>query len=252
MTIPVEERFGKVVDLYDRYRPGYPATLVDWIASMAALRTRARVLDVGCGTGISARLFAERGFEVVGVDPNEGMVARARDRGLTAAAGAVAYAIGRAEATGQADHDFDLVYAAQAFHWFELESTLREWKRVLVPDGFGCVFWNLRVPTPAMKDYEALLHSASSEYASLERPEATMERIRSRVVDVKETVLENGQRFDWEGLHGRAHSSSYVAHGVKDVAAFDRSLREIYDRYVEESGFPFAYRTHVMLFRIPR
>ena len=78
-----------------------------------------------------------------------------------------------------------------------------------------------------------------------------MARIRgASISDLKETILENGQRFDWEGLRGRAHSSSYVAHGVKDVADFDRRLRDIYDRYVEADGFPFAYRTHVMLFRI--
>jgi ubiquinone/menaquinone biosynthesis C-methylase UbiE len=251
VTIPVEKRFGKVVDLYDKYRPGYPSTLVDWIASMASLRTRAHVLDVGCGTGISARMFAERGFRVVGIDPNAPMLARARDRGLAPAAASIVYAPGSAEATGQPSHEFDLVYAAQAFHWFATEPTLREWRRVLVRDGWACAFWNLRAPTPAMQEYEALLRAASSEYEQLDRPEATMGRIRAAAItNLRETVLDNAQRFDWEGLRGRAHSSSYVAHGVKDVEGFDRELRAIYDRYVADDGFPFAYRTHVMLFRI--
>lgn len=244
MTIPVEERFGKVADLYDRYRPGYPESVVDWIASMSSLRTRARILDVGCGTGISARMFAARGFEVLGIDPNEPMLDRARERG------GARYAIGRAEATGQPDHHFDLVYAAQAFHWFDLEPTLREWRRVLCSDGWAAAFWNLRAKTPAMQEYEALLRRASSEYAALERPESTIARIRTAGVrDVRTTILDNAQRFDWEGLHGRAHSSSYVAHGVRDLEAFDRELRAIFDRYVEPEGFLFAYQTHVLLFR---
>ncbi len=38
-----------------------------------------RVLDLGCGTGEHARFLAEQGFEVVGVDASESMIASARD-----------------------------------------------------------------------------------------------------------------------------------------------------------------------------
>ncbi len=34
-------------------------------------------MDVGCGTGISTRLFAARGVRVIGIDPNDEMRARA-------------------------------------------------------------------------------------------------------------------------------------------------------------------------------
>lgn len=40
-----------------------------------------RVLDLGCGTGEHSRLFAEQGFEVVGVDRSETMIAKAREAG---------------------------------------------------------------------------------------------------------------------------------------------------------------------------
>ena len=35
--------------------------------------------DLGCGTGILTRLLADRGLEVTGIDPNEDMLAHARD-----------------------------------------------------------------------------------------------------------------------------------------------------------------------------
>ncbi len=38
-----------------------------------------RVLDLGCGTGEHARFFAEKGYEVVGVDVSEAMLGRARE-----------------------------------------------------------------------------------------------------------------------------------------------------------------------------
>lgn len=239
MTIPVDQRFGKVADLYDKYRPGYPDAVVEWLASTAALAPGARVLDVGCGTGIAARLFARHGFAVTAVDPNPEMLDKARARG-----GGPEYAPGRAEATGQADASFDLAYAAQAFHWFDVDGALSELRRVLRPSGWASAFWNLRAPTPAMDEYEALLRRASREYVELERPNQTIARLRERV-PMTTTVIDNAQRFDWEGLRGRVHSSSYIAHGVDDLAAFDRELREIYERHVRADGFEFAYRTHV-------
>lgn len=43
-----------------------------------------RVLDLGCGTGEHARFFAEKGFEVVGVDVSDTMLERARESGVPA------------------------------------------------------------------------------------------------------------------------------------------------------------------------
>ena len=80
-------------------------------------------MDVGCGTGISSRLFAARGVPVIGVDPNDEM----RGRAEAAASGdshprlaiAPVYRAGRAEATGLADGTAAAVLCAQSFHWFE-------------------------------------------------------------------------------------------------------------------------------------
>jgi len=46
--------------------------------AFATLPSR-RVLDLGCGTGEHARFLAEKGFEVVGVDVSDTMLARARE-----------------------------------------------------------------------------------------------------------------------------------------------------------------------------
>jgi len=54
----VAESFGADAERYDRARPGYPAAMVDRIV---AASPGPDVLDVGCGTGIAARLFREAG-----------------------------------------------------------------------------------------------------------------------------------------------------------------------------------------------
>ena len=74
----VAEGFGADAGRYDRARPAYPAGLVDRIIAASPGRD---VLDVGCGTGISARLFAAAGCRVLGVDPDPRMAGLARQGG---------------------------------------------------------------------------------------------------------------------------------------------------------------------------
>jgi len=68
-------RFSGAAAGYARFRPGYPEALVDWVVAESAVREGDRVVDVGCGTGILTRMLARRGFDVVGIDPNEDMLA---------------------------------------------------------------------------------------------------------------------------------------------------------------------------------
>src|SRR5438552_140762 len=68
--------FGEVAELYDRARPGYPTALVDEVLAFAP--ESPRVLDVGAGTGKATVPFAERGLEVVALQPSVGMAAVAR------------------------------------------------------------------------------------------------------------------------------------------------------------------------------
>src|SRR5580698_10451627 len=66
----VAESFGVDAGRYDRARPGYPAAMVERIVAESPGRD---VVDAGCGTGISARLFQAAGCRVLGVDPDPRM-----------------------------------------------------------------------------------------------------------------------------------------------------------------------------------
>jgi ubiquinone/menaquinone biosynthesis C-methylase UbiE len=77
----VAESFGTDAERYDRARPSYPAAMADRI--LAGIPGR-DVVDAGCGTGISARLFQAAGCRVLGVDPDPRMADLARQSGLDA------------------------------------------------------------------------------------------------------------------------------------------------------------------------
>ena len=86
------ERFTGLATIYGQARPTYPEELVRWCLEQAAAPTL--IVDLGCGTGISTRLFASTGHPVIGIDPNADMLATAR------AEGAQDYRVGTSEQSG--------------------------------------------------------------------------------------------------------------------------------------------------------
>jgi len=70
--------FGGVAALYDATRPTYPSGLIDDLLAGAP----DRVLDVGCGTGIVSVLLAQRGADVLGIEPDPRMAQVARGKGI--------------------------------------------------------------------------------------------------------------------------------------------------------------------------
>lgn len=245
------ERFRDLAGEYARHRPGYPQGVVDACARYGGLKPGAGVVDVGCGTGISARLFAARGYRVTGVDPSPEMLAEAR-----AAGGGPHYVLGEAAATGLATNSADLIVAAQALHWFDMPLVLGEWQRLLRPGAACAALWNYRRGDGWQSEFEALLLNWSSEYAVMKKASGDGEdnsnwvKASARCVDHEEHEFANAQSLDLEGLLGRAASSSYVRHGVADRAGFERALRSLFSRHAVDGRLTFAYRTYLLLWRI--
>lgn len=152
----VAESFGLDAERYDRARPSYPAALVDRIVAAARADSGAEpgdaadngrslevldVLDVGIGTGISARLFQAAGCRVLGVEVDERMAEFARRAGTDVE-------IGTFEGWEPAGRTLDAVIAGQAWHWVDAAAGAVQAARVLRPGGVFAAFWNVHQPEP--------------------------------------------------------------------------------------------------------
>jgi SAM-dependent methyltransferase len=91
-----------------------------------------RVVDLGCGTGLSTRIWAAHAVEVVGIDRSEPMLAEARE---STHEPNVHYLRGDAANTGLPPESVDIAVAVQSFHWMDPTSTLAEIARTLRPGG---------------------------------------------------------------------------------------------------------------------
>ena len=72
--------FGNMAHVYNTTRRGYGDEVYPYIKFL--LKTKSiKTLDLGCGTGISTRELQQHGFNVIGLDKDESMIAVAEEHG---------------------------------------------------------------------------------------------------------------------------------------------------------------------------
>ncbi|HEY3855006.1 MAG TPA: hypothetical protein VGO67_11475 [Verrucomicrobiae bacterium] len=64
------ERFSNRVENYVKFRPGYPAGLIELLQRECQLGAGSVVADIGSGTGILTDLLLKSGASVFGIEPN--------------------------------------------------------------------------------------------------------------------------------------------------------------------------------------
>ena len=240
---------------YDRYRPGYPDELFDAISARLPLPRNPLVVDLGAGTGRAALAMAALGWRVTAVEPGKGMLdllrAHATDEGLL-----LSTIQASAEETGLDPATADLVTAAQAFHWFEMDRALDEVARILKPAGGVALFWNVRDATasPFLADYAALLHRFAEGGGDMGRYEATgRDELRAAFArhahafePLELTNLHQVVQVTDEEFIGMAFTASYVRVGKSpdEQDRFRLDLAALLGRHGLNDGrpFPVPYR----------
>jgi SAM-dependent methyltransferase len=239
-------RFTARADAYVRTRPSYPPELLDRLRARYDLSATTAIADLGSGTGILTHLLLDAGATVFAVEPNADMRAEA-ERALAGHPRFTSVAA-RAESTTLPDASVDLVTAAQAFHWFDLDPLKREISRILRPAGRVALVWNDRdvTGTPFLREYEAILTKHCPGYRELQGKADTPAKFDALFGEGGWTrhTARNEQQLDRAGLVARVMSSSYAPlPDTPERAALVAALESAFDRHAQTGVVTIDYVT---------
>lgn len=207
---------------YDSHRPSPPTALLDVLCLEAQAERPHVVVDLGSGTGLSTRAWADRADEVVGVEASPEM----RDQAEAAtAAENVRFVQAYAQETGLPDAGADIVTCSQSFHWMEPEPTLAEAARILRPGGVFAAYdydWPPVVHPDVEAAFETMVERIGMRRALEGQPRHTkdmhLERIRQsgHFRFAREIVLHSRDRGTAARIVGMALSLGPLTVMLKD------------------------------------
>lgn len=210
-------RFSERAEAYGRHRPGYPEAALDLLLAGLGDPLALAVADVGAGTGISTRQLAARVGRVFAVEPN------ARMRTGADTSRNVHWLDGTAESTGLPDGAVDLAAAFQAFHWFDPDRALAEFRRI-ARRRIALVQYERDEGQPFARAYGDMIRPYFLDDTEARRLRALVTFAEKAGLDVRRTLLPSSQSLDLEGLLGLLASSSYLpqegdaAHHLREEA----------------------------------
>lgn len=230
---------GKVAD-YVASRPDYPRELIDQLVALGP-----RVADVGAGTGLLTASLLDGGCQVVAIEPSDAM--RAACDALLGGRPGYRSLSGTAEATGLEPGGIDLVTAAQAFHWFDVNTARAEFLRILTPGGQVALVWNDRLdgdPLHEAMDEVFARHGGAKRGAMLAHENRADVPSFFNGAEVRELELPHEHRLDAAGLAALAFSRSYMpprdGEAGRDASA---QLQDIFNRFARDGRVTVRYRT---------
>jgi SAM-dependent methyltransferase len=144
-----KDHFSDVASSYATFRPQYPQTLFDWLASLT--RRHDLAWDCACGSGQASLPLASRFKQVVASDASATQVISAGSLEN------VSYVVAAAVPSPLSDNAVDLVTVAQALHWFVGDAFFAEVHRVLGPGGVFAA-WTYGMPRVVSPTVEETIH----------------------------------------------------------------------------------------------
>ncbi|MBI2051597.1 class I SAM-dependent methyltransferase [Candidatus Roizmanbacteria bacterium] len=137
------DTFNQVARLYDEVRPGYSSQLYKDLLAYTNLTKKAKLLEIGCGTGQATLPLAKEGFDILCLEKGSALANVAKEK-------LHPYKNVRIIATSFEEYElqknyFDLVFAATSFHWIDPDIKYKKSSRVLKTGGTLAVFWNKHI-----------------------------------------------------------------------------------------------------------
>jgi len=250
--------FGKTAVDYRKYRQGFPEQFFTRLINAGIGLPNQKVLDLGTGTGTVARGFALQGCEVTAIDPSIELIEQAKviDSSCNVT---VNYFVGTAEDTKQADNQFDIVVAGQAWHWFKHDQAIDEVKRVLKPDGKLIIAHYDWIPVknsvPALSEAIILKYNPAWKMSGGNGfyPQWVTQLVEAGFETVETYSFDVVAEYTHEAWRGRIRASAGVAASLseEDVAKFDAEHSEALKIEFPDDPLRILHRCFTVTAKLP-
>jgi ubiquinone/menaquinone biosynthesis C-methylase UbiE len=240
-------RFTGRAEDYDRYRQRYPTEeILSRLRTWCGLTPQWLIADVGAGTGMVTEVFLANGNRVLAVEPNLDMREQMRtcvEQHLGRPMPQLEILDATAEATTLPDASIDLVAVGRAFHWFDTERSLAEFRRVLKPEGWVALVAADRdrdskdpAHRPLIDAYEAMMSTHGLDYARVVRSGySTYNKMETLFGEIHQEQLPGSRELDWDTFRGHTMSLSVTPQpGHPNHQVFQQELRRYFERYARD------------------
>ena len=255
-------RFRSAGPYYVRFRPRYPAALIEMLARRCGLDGSGRLLDLGCGPGFLAIALAPHVGEAVGMDPEPEMLGLAASEANAAGVRLTLVEGGSAD-LGPHLGEFRLVTMGRSFHWMERDLTLAALDGLVVPGGAVAVLGEHHVEA-ADNDWRAVWETIREKWTGTAGGSRARKRNpdwvphdavlrRSAFSDVERLTVPLTRDTDFEALIGRAYSmSSSTPAALGDKRAdFEAELRQALAPFLHDGAIREDVEFEALLARRP-
>jgi len=134
------EPYKGIASTYEEVRPSYPEKLIDDIINKTGIKYSDRLLEIGAGTGKATVQFAKKGYAIHAIELGEDMAAILKDKTIDYQN--ITLDVASFELWINKDnHEYDMIYCAQAFHWLDPLLKFKKCHRLLKEDGYLVLFW---------------------------------------------------------------------------------------------------------------
>ncbi|MCL2633587.1 MAG: class I SAM-dependent methyltransferase [Oscillospiraceae bacterium] len=250
------ERFSGYADLYNTVRPT-PPEIITKAVLLYSKNTTKTIIDIGSGTGLSTLIWKDIAETIIGIEPNDDMLNEA-ERNIKESN--ISFRKGLSNNTGLSSEYADIVSISQAFHWFDIDSTLEEIYRILKNDGVLAIFdcdWLPAVDWVVEQAYDKIRKKADQICESQEKhavrndKNSYINRINNfgKFRFTKEVVCHETKKCNPEGIFGIALSQGGIQDALKIDKTFQNDVDEFYElvksRMNSEFEIIFLYRLRI-------
>jgi SAM-dependent methyltransferase len=247
---------------YYKYRPPYPAELLEHLVTRTVGSRGHSLIDWGCGTGEIAIPLSSSFDGVIAVDADPEMVQLARQKAAEEGASNITWSVGRAEDIELADSAHDLIVAGSSFHWMDRQLLSRRAFRALTQTGSialtggGSDVWDIKcawheVAVRVIKRWLGSERRAGGgNYSVTGRHGDFLEPVGFRLESESYRV---GTIWNTDSIVGYLYSTSFASPAVfenpEQRSGFEADLRTELSRLSQDDEFPEQLEFYLMIGR---